>query len=346
MVLTWIAQPRRWMQPVIAATFAAALLAAGCARSAPPDTGTLPLQSAGDIPLPGSSSRFDYEGIDPGKGLLFIAHLGDSEVLEVDLHTRQVLRTIPNLSQVHGVLVVPELGRVYATATGEDRLVILDENTGAVLAQGPTGRYPDGIAYDPGRRAVWTTNETGGTETVLDAATGAVRETVDLGAGVGNVVYDPVADRMLVAVQGRNELAVIDAASSTVTRRVALPGCEHPHGVALDRDRRLAFVACDHNATVVTVDQTTWQILGTDRVGDDPDVLAFDPGAHRLYVAAESGWVTVLDLHDHDLVAVGSDHLADGAHVVAVDPATHHSYYPVPAGADGHPALLELEPTR
>jgi hypothetical protein len=37
---------------------------------------------------------------------------------------------------------------------------------------------------------------------------------------------------MLVAVQGRNDLAVIDPAGMTVERRVELPGCDHPHGLA------------------------------------------------------------------------------------------------------------------
>lgn len=84
-------------------------------------------------------------------------------------------------------------------------------------------------------------------------------------------------------------------------------------------------------------------MIGTNPVGQDPDVLAYDQNAHRLSVAAESGTVTVLDLHDRQVSVVGSDHLADGAHVVAVDPGTHYSFYPVPAGTNGHPALLERE---
>jgi hypothetical protein len=46
------------------------------------------------------------------------------------------------------------------------------------------------------------------------------------------------------------------------------------------------------------------------------------------------------------MTVTGSGHLADGAHVVAVDPGSHHSFYPVPAGANGRPALLEQEPAR
>ena len=305
----------------------------------------LPLRSVGEVPLPGDNSRFDYASLDAQRGLLFIAHLGASEVVEVDIHANQVVRTIPNISQVHGVLVVGPLNRVYATATGANQVVAIDETTGAEIGRAPTGQYPDGLAYDPRRNAIWTTNETGGTETVVDAATLQPKGTVALGGEVGNVGYDQDSDRMLVAVQGRNDLAVIDPAALTVVQRVALPGCQHPHGLSVDGPDRLVFVACDQNATLLTIDQTKWTVTAADPVGEDPDVLAYDPFAHRLYVAAESGTLTTLDLRDHTVAVTGSGRVADGAHVVAVDPGTHRSYYPVPAGSNGHPALLEREPT-
>jgi len=307
-------------------------------------TPALPLRTVGEIPLPGEDSRFDYLSLDAGRGLLFVAHLGADEVIEVDVRARTVVRVIHDVAQVHGVLVVPALHRVYATATGDDEMVTLDEDTGEVLHRSPTGAYPDGLAYDSRRREIWTTNESGGSETVIDAMTGAVRGTVDLGGEVGNVAYDPTGDRMLVAVQGRDDLAVIDPGRRAVTRRVPLPGCDHDHGLSLDVENRLAFVACDGNAALLTVDLGTWRVVDTDDVGETPDVLAYDQSAHRLYVAAESGTVTVLDLRERRLTATGSDHLADDAHVVAVDPRTHHSYYPVPAGANGRPALLERAP--
>jgi DNA-binding beta-propeller fold protein YncE len=179
-----------------------------------------------------------------------------------------------------------------------------------------------------------------GTETVVDAATLQPRGTVELGGEVGNVGYDSSTDRMLIAVQGRNDVAVVDPAAMSVDRWVPLPGCEHPHGLTVDPANAVAFVACDQNATLVMLDENTWRVAGSSQVGDDPDVLAYDGNARRLYVAAESGTVTVLDLRDRALASVGSGHLAEGAHVVAVDPTTHRTYYPVPSGSDGHPALL------
>lgn len=334
----------RWLLLAVGVVAVAAAATVVVRLTGDQSSGPLPLRAVGEVPLPGDSSRFDYLSLDAGRGLLFAAHLDAGEVVEIDVRTKRVVRTIRGLPEVHGVLVVPALRRVFATATGEDRMVILDEDTGEVLGSAPTGDYPDGLAFDSRRGAIWTTNQSGGTETVIDAATAAVRGTVDLGGSVGNVAYDPAGDRMLVDVQERNELAVLDPDRLEVVRRVPLPGCDHDHGLTLDTENRLAFVACDGNATLLTVDLATWRIVDTDEVAADPDVLAYDAGAHRLYVAGESGDVTVLDLRGKRLDVTGSAHLADGAHVVAVDPDTHRSYFPVPAGAGGRPALLIREP--
>ncbi|MGQ4615152.1 YncE family protein [Nocardia sp. R7R-8] len=327
---------------------AVAVAVSGCSASpspGPPHTGELPLRRVAQLGLTGGPVRFDYTSLDAGRGLLFVAHMGAGEVVEVDVRAHQVVRTIPDVPDVHGVIVVPDIHRVYATATGRNQLVAIDEDSGAVVFTAPTGEYPDGLAYDPVRHAVWTTNEHAGTETVVDADTGAVRATVAVGGEVGNVVYDPVTDRMVVAVQGRNDLAVIDPANFMVTDRISTPGCDHPHGQALDSVGRLMFVGCEAGAAMVTVDLTARAVTGRDPVGDTPDVLVYDSGAHRVYVAAESGWVSVFDRRDGHTVAVGAAHLADGAHSLAVDPATHHSYFPVPKGPDGAPVLWEFEPT-
>jgi DNA-binding beta-propeller fold protein YncE len=102
---------------VLAVAGAAATVTVVRRNGAPPRV-ALPLRAAGELALPGDNSRFDYAALDAARGLLFIAHLGAGEVVEVDVHANRVVRTIPGLSQVHSVLVVPDRHRVYATATG------------------------------------------------------------------------------------------------------------------------------------------------------------------------------------------------------------------------------------
>jgi DNA-binding beta-propeller fold protein YncE len=332
----------RWRVRLLAGV-AATVALAGCSTST--QSGELPLRQVSETALSGGPVRFDYTALDVGRGRLFIAHMGANELIDVDVHAHTVVRTLPGLPDVHGVIVVPDKHRVYSTATGVNQLVAIDEDSGKVLFRAPTDTYPDGLAYDPIRHTVWTTNESAGTETVIDADTGTVRATVRLGGEVGNIVYEPATDRMAVAVQGRNELAVIDPVSFTVTQRIPTPGCDHPHGEALDVTDQIMFVGCEANATMVVVDLANRTVIDRAEVGETPDVLAYDPGAGRIYVAAESGWVSMFDHDRGRLTMRGSAHLADGAHSLALDPTTHHSYIPIPQGRDGSSALWEFEPT-
>lgn len=94
------------------------------------------------------------------------------------------------------------------------------------------------------------------------------------------------------------------------TRRPNYPG---GYVLPLDSLARLAFIACDINSALLTVDLRTWRVTATAIVGVEPDVLAFDPKAGRLYVAAESGWVTLLQLHGYRLRVTYSNYLANDA---------------------------------
>jgi phosphatidylserine/phosphatidylglycerophosphate/cardiolipin synthase-like enzyme len=126
--------PRRlWLLLLVAAVVVVVVVVVTTRGSSrPPTTAALPLRTVAQLGLPGDTSRFDHASLDMRRGLLFIAHLGASEVIEVDIRAHRVVRTIPNLSQVHGVLVVPALRRVYVTATGSNQMVSLEEDTDLV----------------------------------------------------------------------------------------------------------------------------------------------------------------------------------------------------------------------
>lgn len=301
------------------------------------------LRQVAEIPLEGGASRFDYQSIDPQRGLLFISHLGASQIVVFDLKQEKVAAYIPDISGVHGLIAVAETGRVYASATETRQVAVIDMQTLQVVARADGGDYPDGLAYDPENQKVFVSDESGGADIVIDARTNQRTNRVDLGGEAGNTQYDSAGHEIIAAVQARNQLALIDPRREQVVDSIELPGCEGPHGFYVDSPSRTAYVSCADNAKLLVVDLNTKQVIASDSVGDDPDVLAFDYGLHRLYVAAESGIVAVFQAQGATLEKIGQGYLAPNAHTVAVDPQSHRVYVPL-ENVNGRPMLRIYEP--
>ena len=309
------------------------------------DAGNLPLKTVADVPLPGRPTRWDYASLDPARHLLFLAHLGDSTVVVFYTQSDKVVTTIPGVSHVHGVLAVPALGRVYASATGSNELVAIDENTLKVLARAPAGIYPDGIAYAPGVGKLFVSDEQGKTDTVIDAATMQRITTIPLGGEVGNTQYDPVSRHIFANVQTRDELVEIDPVSDKIAARYALPGAKGNHGLLIDPADRLAFIACEGNDKLLVFDLRTTRVVASFAVGGDPDVLAWDGRSKLLYVASESGVVSLFQVKDREVKKLGEGWLGSNAHSVAVDAQSHRAYFPL-RDVDGKSVLRITEPSR
>jgi YVTN family beta-propeller protein len=309
----------------------------------PVKTGGEVLTQVADIPLPGPAARFDYQSVDTAAGRLYVAHMNAGTLLVFDTRARSVVADLPGFASVHGVWAVPELGKVFAAVTGRKEVAILDSRTLRVVARpGPIG-YPDGIAYAPGPKRIFVSDESrAGQELVIDGVTDSVVRRIELGGEAGNTLYDPSSRCVLVAVQTRNEVVAIDPAADSIVGRYRLDGARHPHGLAVDPASRLLFVANEGSSTLLVVDLSTMQVLATHEVGDDPDVLAFDPGLARLYVASESGTVSVFGLQGRALVPRGELRMP-GAHTVAVDPSTHLVYFPLES-VGGRPVLRIMQP--
>ena len=305
--------------------------------------GTLPLRQVARVPLSGPSVRFDYESFDPSTGWLWISHMDADQLLAFDAKRRRIVRTVA-APGVHGVIAVPSLGRIYASATNVHEVFTIDARSGRILARAPAGQYPDGLAYDPVQRHVFVSDESGGVETVISAA-GRRLATIPLGGEAGNIEYDSGSRHMLVDVQTQNQIAVIDPSTNRIIRRIAVPHCDSDHSLYVDSPHRLAFVTCDGNATLLTLDLRTMRFTGTFRVGVSPDVLAFDPSSRRLYVSAESGTVAVFAETAHSAHPLGIGYLAHEAHTVAVDPSTHLVYFALQSGTNGAPQLLIMKPS-
>ena len=302
-----------------------------------------------DVPIGESTSRLDYLSLDPSTGRLYIAGMGMGKLLVFDTKQQAPVAQLDGFPKVTGVLAVPALHKVYASvpgagigaalsvalgmaglSSGSGGVVVVDTGSLREIARLPGGVFPDGIAYDPDDGKIYVSDENGGAVDVLSAAADIVIGRIDTGGEVGNVQYDLLTKTVFVPVQSKNLLAAIDPKTDRVVARLPLVGGEHPHGLHIASGAAVGYVACDGNDRMFVVDLKTRKILGNLPLGHDPDVLADDPTLKRLYVASESGVLSVFDISTPDNPReIGRVFVGDNAHAVAADPETHRLFFPL-----------------
>lgn len=224
--------------------------------------------------------------------------------------------------------------------------MIIDSTALTEIARVTTGNGPDGVAWDPVDMIVGVSDQSDGAISLIASSGSGLRTQVPLGVETGNVVYDATRGRFWITVVNAtapDQLVAVDPIAQSVIARIDLPGCSGAHGLRIHPDGHSAFVACEVNFLLARVDLASGALV-TAKVGDNPDVLAIDPGRNWIYVAAESGNLTVFDLAKPGLVTVDAEHVGDAAHTVAVDTATHLVFFPLQAGPKGTPALRIMRP--
>lgn len=298
------------------------------------------LQIQQDIPLTSDTSRFDYQILDPQTGILYIAHMGAGQIILFNTQRGQVQTTLSGFPGVTGVLVVPEFHRLFASVTGRHEVAVVDTNTLKTVARIPAGHFPDGMAYVPDLRRLYVADEMGGELIVIDAVKNKRLAYIKMEGEVGNPCYDPNSGRVFANVQTRNELVAINPQNQKIVLRFTIQGAKHPHGLCLDPNSRLAFIGCDGDQKLLAVDLGDFHEIGVSDVGKGPDVLAFDPQLGFLYVASESGTVSVFRVRDRKVEKIGDYPVGGNAHSLAVDPKTHFLYFPLRKAGPG--AVLRI----
>jgi hypothetical protein len=184
------------------------------------------------------------------------------------------------------------------------------------------------------------------------------------GYDVGHNKYDEVQHRVFVTTQilhdaddpnpfalpppGTGELVSIDALTDKIVDRLQLPvTCSTPHGLALDTQQEIAFIACtdfdtDRNLVqnLVRVDLKSMRVIPADptkmRLEAGPDIILIDHRLHVLFVACKAG-ISVFAEQAGAFHKLGDYVLGKGTHTIAMDEETQYIYLPLNVG--GRPTL-------
>ncbi|GAC1626944.1 MAG: hypothetical protein NVS4B7_16610 [Ktedonobacteraceae bacterium] len=292
----------------------------------------------------------------------------------VDTRRNLFVTSIP-LPNIHGLVIAPDLHTVYAADSLDDVVYSIDERTFKPtpidVAPGCASHKatpplpcenPDSVEYDQTNHRVFAACPGGQNLIVIDAFTNKLLpQRIDLSGDkpaddVGHVHYDPAFDRLFVVVQPFQQnpndpnsswpapkLLAIDPNATTILSFATLPTvCTNAHGMNIDLQQQIAFVACIDSQKLVMVDLRAMKALGGSQpVGFKPDIVALDTTLHVLFVGCASG-ISVFDERGASAGSVQKfkDYFisTSSAHSIAVDVHTHLLYIPL-INVGGRPVL-------
>jgi DNA-binding beta-propeller fold protein YncE len=291
-------------------------------------TPSLKKVAAFDLPGP-PGKRFDYLTIDPDDHYLISAHLAAGQTYVIDLRTNKVVATVTDTPGAEGVEYVPELKKFYTSNAGDNTIGVVDMRQMKVVKKLRTERKPDGSAYAAPFHKLYVSDERGKAEAVVDVTRDEIVKTLRFNSETGMPQYDPVARKIYVNLQDENIFAVIDPAKDEVIGRYSVGRCKGNHGMTLDPEHHRAFLSCEENNLMTVVDLDKHEPIAYLPMADGPDVIKFDPGLSRIYVACYSGAISIFHQDDPQHYRKVEDFKVQHAvHSLAMDPKTHRVYTP------------------
>src|SRR5215471_713591 len=288
------------------------------------------LRQIATIEVPGpKGKRFDYLIVDPSRQLLFSTHLGAGLLYAIDLRTSKVVKTFEDLPGIEGVELAPDVNKAYTSNWQENKIGVIDLQQMKLIKKLPTESKPDGIAYAAPFHKIYVSDERGHAEAVVDVTKDEVVTTLHFGSETGNPRYDPVAKRVYVNLQDKNVIAEIDPATDKQVAEYPVGKCKGNHGMALDSEHRLAFLSCEENDMMTVFRLDTHEPIAYFPQAKGGDVIAFDPGLRRIYVACYDGAISVFQEDDPtQFRKLGDVPAQKKVHSLAIDAKTHKVYVP------------------
>lgn len=224
---------------------------------------------------------------------------------------------------------VPELKKFYTSNAHDNTIGVVDLKQMKVVKKLKTEAKPDGSAYAAPFHKLYVSDERGKAEAVVDVQKDEIVKTLHFESETGMPQYDPISKKVYVNLQDQDIFAVIDPATDEVAGRYPVGRCKGNHGMALDAEHHRAFLSCEENELMTVFDLDKHSVIATLPMPSGPDVIKFDSGLGRIYVACYSGAIAVFHEEDPDHYRKLEDfHVQHAVHSLAVDGATHRVYVP------------------
>ena len=290
----------------------------------------------------GGEGGWDYLSVDSEAQRLYVSR--GNRVVVLDLEKETVVGELADTPGVHGIAVVPDLGKGFTSNGSDSSVTVFDlktlKATGKIKASGT----PDAILYDPASRRVFTFNHGTDDTTAIDPVSGTVVGTLALGGEPEGAASDG-AGHIFVNIRSTSEIAEFDGKTLKVLNRWPLAPGTRPTGLAFDIPHRRLFSVCA-NQKMMVMDADTGKVIASPEIGQGADGCAYDPLKGLAYSSnGGSGTVTVVgEAAPGQFQVIATIPTQASARTLALDPKTHRLYLSAATAGPAPAAPADTQP--
>lgn len=272
-----------------------------------------------------SGGGYDYLTVDPASEKLYVSH--GSQVNVLNKFTGDSIGVIKTEKDVHGIALVPALGKGYVSNGSLNKVLVFDLATNKVLTYVPTGKFADGIFYDDFSKKVISCNGMSKNMTVIDPTADTVFATIQLTGWPETAVSDGKGN-IYVNNAEKAEMDVIDVSTFKVIHNWPNKPGTGASGLAIDRENMRLFATCE-NKMMIVMDATSGKVIASLPTGEGADGAGFDDRLKTAYSSnGESTLTVVKELSADKFVVAENVKTKPGARTIAVDQKTSKIYLP------------------
>jgi len=273
----------------------------------------------------GDQEYFDYITVDVAARRVYLTHRTHVNVIDAD--TFAVVGDIPGLHQAHGVALVKELGKGFATDGSAAQVLSFDLKTLKVTGHIKAGGNADCTIYDSVSKRVFVFNGDSKDSTVIDPVTETVVATIPMGgrpeyavADDKGMIYDNISDT--------NEIVALDARTLKIKSRWPVAPSGQPTSIAMDRKHRRLYIGGRDPKLFVIMNADNGKIVGQPfPIGDRVDANIYEPETGLVATSTREGTLHIFHQDSPDkLTPVETIKTEFGAKTMAIDPKTHNIY--------------------
>jgi DNA-binding beta-propeller fold protein YncE len=245
---------------------------------------------------PHQPGDFDHADVHLESGRVYSAHTSTGTVEVIDGESAKHVATLPGCKDASGVVCAQNENLVFAAARGNGKILVIDALDNVVLNELKAGSMPNGLAWDSKRKRLLVADVQDNKARLVDPASGKLIASLQLAGRPRWCAYSSKKDQFLVNVREPSEVIILTPES--LSQKASLPiSVAGPHGLDIDDESDLAYVACDAG-DVVILDFSIGQEKAVVPIGGGPDVAWLNPDRHRLYCAiGNPGIIDVIDTH-------------------------------------------------